>query len=75
MLEEQHYRLNEAGREALFDYIRDRMTQPHFANARSIRNALDRTRAGDPRASRVFKGGIDGLGGQGRMNSNAETSG
>jgi hypothetical protein len=68
------------------EYITHRIVQPHFANARSIRNALDRARlrqanrlfAGaarnaapekdelmriaseDIRASRVFRGGLDG---------------
>ncbi len=44
MLAEQSYRLSASAREALADYIRARMAQPHFANARSIRNALDRAR-------------------------------
>lgn len=41
-------------------YINKRRTQPHFANARSIRNALDRRRL--RQANRVFemsKGPID----------------
>jgi probable Rubsico expression protein CbbX len=44
MLSQQSYRLSLAGREALRRYIAARMSQPHFANARSIRNALDRAR-------------------------------
>ena len=44
LLEKQNYKLSEAGREALVEYIRHRRQQPHFANARSIRNALDRAR-------------------------------
>jgi probable Rubsico expression protein CbbX len=44
MLEAQNYRLSEAGREAFRSYITARQSQPHFANARSIRNALDRAR-------------------------------
>ena len=44
ILAEQNYRLSEAGREALARYILARKAQPHFANARSIRNALDRAR-------------------------------
>ena len=80
------YRFDEAGLAAMRDYIAHRLAQPHFANARSIRNALDRARlrqaqrlfmnadkqsapdkealmtitAGDIRASRVFRGGLDG---------------
>lgn len=44
MLEQQNYALNEESRVAMSDYIARRRTQPHFANARSIRNALDRAR-------------------------------
>lgn len=44
MLEAQNYRLSEAAQEALRAYIGVRRVQPHFANARSIRNALDRAR-------------------------------
>ena len=35
------------------EYIAQRMTQPRFANARSIRNALDRTRL--RQANRLFE--------------------
>ncbi|WP_295636350.1 CbbX protein [Novosphingobium sp.] len=38
------YRLSDGGREALADYVVRRREQPHFSNARSIRNALDRAR-------------------------------
>jgi len=38
------YRLSEDAREALRDYIVQRRQQPSFANARSIRNAFDRSR-------------------------------
>jgi probable Rubsico expression protein CbbX len=38
------YRLSEGAREALGDYVVRRRSQPHFSNARSIRNALDRAR-------------------------------
>lgn len=44
MLAQQNYRLSDAARPAFADYVRIRMEQPHFANARSIRNALDRAR-------------------------------
>jgi len=80
------YRLDDDSRGAMREYITHRIEQPHFANARSIRNALDRARlrqanrlfAGaaqnaapeknelmriaseDIRASRVFRGGLDG---------------
>lgn len=52
MLESMQYRLSESGLEALRDYIPLRMEQPHFANARSIRNALDRARL--RQANRLF---------------------
>ncbi len=42
MLTERAYHLSEPARRALADYITRRRRQPHFANARSIRNALDR---------------------------------
>ncbi|RKS52018.1 putative Rubsico expression protein CbbX [Paracoccus pantotrophus] len=54
MLENQGYVFDEAGRAAMEDYIRLRRDQPHFANARSIRNALDRARL--RQANRLFSG-------------------
>lgn len=44
MLREQNYCLDGEAREAFIRYIALRKTQPLFANARSIRNALDRVR-------------------------------
>ena len=44
MLEIMQYRLSKSGRAALTDYIGLRAAQTNFANARSIRNALDRAR-------------------------------
>ncbi len=44
MLETLHYRLDPPARAALHEYVARRMTQPRFANARSVRNALDRAR-------------------------------
>src|SRR5947209_4801737 len=38
------YTLSPAARETMREYIERRRTQPRFANARSIRNALDRAR-------------------------------
>ena len=52
MLENMQYRLSPSGLEALHEYIPLRMLQPHFANARSIRNALDRARL--RQANRLF---------------------
>jgi probable Rubsico expression protein CbbX len=52
MLGSMQYRLSNEGLEALREYIPLRMGQPHFANARSIRNALDRARL--RQANRLF---------------------
>ena len=52
MLRDMQYRLSASGLAALHDYIPLRMRQPHFANARSIRNALDRARL--RQANRLF---------------------
>ncbi len=52
MLAEQNYRLSEDATKALLEYIHRRKTMVHFANARSIRNALDRARL--RQANRLF---------------------
>jgi probable Rubsico expression protein CbbX len=52
MLEQSQYRFSPEASQAFRDYIARRMRQPHFANARSIRNALDRTRL--RHANRLF---------------------
>jgi probable Rubsico expression protein CbbX len=52
MLAAQHYRFGAGAREAFAQYLERRMRQPHFANARSVRNALDRARL--RAASRLF---------------------
>jgi len=44
ILAKQNYKLSASGREALERYIAARKLLPHFSNARSIRNALDRAR-------------------------------
>lgn len=53
MVGQMHYSMDPAAREALARYIELRKVQPHFANARSIRNALDRARL--RQANRVFE--------------------
>jgi probable Rubsico expression protein CbbX len=53
LLAEQNYSLTPAAEAALQDYIAARRRQPHFANARSIRNALDRARL--RQANRLFE--------------------
>ncbi|MGC1387440.1 MAG: CbbX protein [Steroidobacteraceae bacterium] len=52
MLEQQNYRFGPGAREAFAEYLGRRIEQPHFANARSVRNALDRARL--RQASRLF---------------------
>ena len=44
MLEQQHYALDDGAQRAFREYLELRMAQPHFANARSVRNALDRAK-------------------------------
>ena len=53
MLEEQQYVLTPDAEKVFLDYIKIRMQKPLFANARSIRNALDRARM--RQANRVFE--------------------
>jgi probable Rubsico expression protein CbbX len=48
-----NYRFDATARTAMTDYIAQRVKQPHFANARSIRNALDRARL--RQANRLFE--------------------
>ncbi|MCB1449502.1 MAG: CbbX protein [Nitratireductor sp.] len=52
MLAQQNYHLDDEARETMQRYIDRRRQQPHFANARSIRNALDRARL--RQANRLF---------------------
>jgi probable Rubsico expression protein CbbX len=51
-LAQQNYRFGAGSREAFAEYLAQRIQQPHFANARSVRNALDRARL--RQASRLF---------------------
>ena len=52
MVGQMHYRFSEDAVAAMRDYIAMRKAQPHFANARSVRNALDRARL--RQANRIF---------------------
>jgi hypothetical protein len=52
MLEQRQYELSEQAEAALRLYIERRSAQPRFANARSIRNAIDRARL--RQAGRLF---------------------
>jgi probable Rubsico expression protein CbbX len=54
MLAGQNYRFSPGGEMAFAEYIPLRMKLAHFANARSIRNALDRARL--RQANRLFAG-------------------
>jgi probable Rubsico expression protein CbbX len=53
MLEGRAYRLSADGELAFREYVERRMQQPRFANARSIRNAIDRARL--RQAGRLFE--------------------
>jgi hypothetical protein len=52
MLEGMSYRFADGARQTFGEYLARRIAQPHFANARSVRNALDRARL--RQASRLF---------------------
>jgi len=53
MLEKLDYRLSPAADRTLVEYIERRRARPNFANARSIRNALDRARL--RQANRLYR--------------------
>lgn len=53
MLAAWQYRFSDEAQEVFARYLDLRMTQPNFANARSVRNALDRTRL--RQANRLFE--------------------
>jgi probable Rubsico expression protein CbbX len=57
MLDREQYRMDGGAREAFAEYVRLRMAQPRFANARSIRNAIDRLRLRQARRL-VAAGGV-----------------
>ncbi|MHB8386037.1 CbbX protein [Metallibacterium sp.] len=52
MLAQRHYHFGANAAEVFRDYLERRIRRPHFANARSVRNALDRARL--RQASRLF---------------------
>jgi len=60
MLKGQNYAFDDAAERAMAEYISLRRKQPHFANARSIRNALDRARL--RQANRLFSESTGPLG-------------
>jgi len=53
MLAEQQYKITNSARTTLLEYIKLRKEQPLFANARSIKNAIDRARM--RQANRIFE--------------------
>ena len=55
MLAQQDYRFDDEALAAFREYVALRRAQPHFANARSVRNALDRARL--RQANRLFAAG------------------
>ena len=55
MLDQQKYYFDEGARQAFRAYIERRMALPDFANARSIRNAIDRIKL--RQANRIYSGG------------------
>jgi probable Rubsico expression protein CbbX len=60
MLNDMHYRFDDDARRAFEDYLARRIKQPNFANARSVRNALDRARL--RQAKRLFEAAEKGSG-------------
>jgi len=60
ILASENYRFSEEAAEVFADYIVRRMQLPFFANARSIRNAIDRARM--RQANRLFNGMASRLG-------------
>ena len=52
LIDAMSYQFGAGARETFGEYLTLRLTQPHFANARSVRNALDRMRL--RQASRLF---------------------
>jgi len=58
MVGTMNYRLDSEAQNAMEEYIQRRRQQPHFANARSIRNALDRARL--RQANRIFQQAMQG---------------
>lgn len=58
MVGTMNYTLDDEAQQVMQTYIQLRRQQPHFANARSIRNALDRARL--RQANRIFRQAMDG---------------
>ncbi|HVV96267.1 MAG TPA: CbbX protein [Rhodanobacteraceae bacterium] len=59
ILKDWNYALSPRAKNVFLRYIEHRRTQPHFANARSIRNALDRARLRQARRLLEEGGAVD----------------
>ena len=70
MLDEQNYEFSPEAEAAFRDYLERRRTQPRFANARSVRNALERARL--RHANRLVSGSQQELGREDLMRIEAE---
>jgi len=55
MVRQQHYTFDDASRRAFREYLQRRIQRPHFSNARSVRNAIDRFKL--RQANRLIKQG------------------
>ena len=55
MVEQQQYSFDDGSRRAFREYLELRLAQPHFANARSVRNAIDRAKL--RQANRILERG------------------
>lgn len=55
MMAQQRYQFDESSRQVFHEYLQRRISQPHFANARSVRNAIDRIKL--RQASRLVRHG------------------
>jgi probable Rubsico expression protein CbbX len=55
IVQQQHYTFDAESRQAFSEYLGLRIQQPHFANARSVRNAIDRIKL--RQASRLIRRG------------------
>lgn len=55
MVQQQRYHFDDVSRKAFAEYLALRVQQPHFSNARSVRNALDRIKL--RQANRLMEAG------------------
>jgi len=55
MVTQQAYQFDQSSQQVFLEYLQRRMSQPHFANARSVRNAIDRIKL--RQANRLIRNG------------------